>query len=167
MGNHIFQFAATLGIARSKGIIHVITEYFSLRKIFKLTVSVVPVNSGISDSGRVITRVEQKPSSYDKELVNLTNSHDVASDGIDWTKNNMPNHITVAYLEGHSPEVDMATVSMCDHFIATVGTLSWWCGWLTGDNVLYYKWPCEEGSLVRAMYSSNYTDFYYPHWIGL
>lgn len=264
MGNNMFQFAAALGIARSKGMIPVINEYFPLRKIFKLTVSVVPVNSDICDSSRIVTRVEQKPSSYDLELVNFTNAHDVrlvsylgsymyfdkysselrkqflfqdniqseanktmegilnrlkiisrqqvtligvhvrrgdyvknnegylpatreylyqavewyelrythvyfivASDGIDWTKNNMPTHIKVAYLEGHSPAVDMATVSMCDHFISTVGTFSWWCGWLTGGNVLYYKWPCKEGSLVRAMYSSNYSDFYYPHWIGL
>ncbi|XP_052090807.1 galactoside alpha-(1,2)-fucosyltransferase 2-like [Mytilus californianus] len=77
MGNHMFQFASALGIARSKGMIPVITEYFPLRKIFKLVVRVVPIDSLIFDRSRIITRVEEKAAIYDKKLVNFTNSHDV------------------------------------------------------------------------------------------
>jgi hypothetical protein len=36
----------------------------------------------------------------------------------------MPKNINVIYLEGNSSWEDMATVTLCDHFIATVGTFS-------------------------------------------
>jgi galactoside 2-L-fucosyltransferase 1/2 len=61
----------------------------------------------------------------------------------------------------------MATVTLCDHFIATVGTFSWWAAWLTGGNVTYYKWPAREGTRFRKSFSKDYKDHYYPHWIGL
>lgn len=91
----------------------------------------------------------------------------VASNGMAWAKENMPKNISVIYLEGNSPWEDMATVILCDHFIATVGTFSWWAAWLTGGNVTYYKWPAREGTRFRKSFSKDYKDHYYPHWIGL
>ena len=91
----------------------------------------------------------------------------VASNGMAWSKKNMPKNINVIYLEGNSPWEDMATVTLCDHFIATVGTFSWWAAWLTGGNVTYYKWPAREGTRFRKSFSKDYKDHYYPHWIGL
>lgn len=91
-----------------------------------------------------------------------------ASNDYTWTKANMPSNISVDYLPyNNSPAVDMAIVSMCDHFISTVGSFSWWCGWLTGGNVTYYKWPAKEGSTLRKCYSKDYADYFLPNWIGL
>jgi galactoside 2-L-fucosyltransferase 1/2 len=90
-----------------------------------------------------------------------------ASNGMQWTKLNLPKNISVSYLEGNTPAVDMAVLSSCDHMISTVGTFSWWSAWLTGGNVTYYKWPTKEGTPIRQHFSKDYTDFFYPHWVGL
>lgn len=91
----------------------------------------------------------------------------VISNSIAWTKENMPRNISVKYLpEGNPPAVDMATVTLCDHFISTVGSYSWWSGWLTGGNVTYYKQPAKEGSKLRNCFSKDYSDYFYPNWIG-
>ena len=87
-----------------------------------------------------------------------------ASNGIQWTKPNLPTNIIVSYLEGNTPVVDMAVLSSCDHMISTVGTFSW-C--LTGGNVTYYKWPTKEGTPICQQFSKDYKDFFYPHWVGL
>ena len=64
-----------------------------------------------------------------------------------------------------SPIVDMATLAQCNHSIITVGTFSWWTGWLTGGTVIYFKnaarrWTDYEFFLRRGTY-------YPPHWIGM
>lgn len=264
MGNTMFEFASTYGIARSKGMKLLVPENFYLLKIFKLKVDVYKINSTICDPSRVVTRSERQACAFDKNLVNFDNTSDVrialylqsylyfdkfnkelrqqfifkdeiqkeanklienilkenhittrtnvrligvhvrrgdyvnhpagykvatkqylekavlwyqsrykniyfivASNGLDWTKKNMPTNISVTYLKGNTPSVDMATISSCDHFIATVGTYSWWSGWLTGGNVTYYRWPSKEGSPLRTVYSKDYSDYYPPHWIGI
>lgn len=92
----------------------------------------------------------------------------VASNGLNWAKENMPKNITSIYLEGtRSPWDDMATLTLCEHFIATVGTYSWWGGWLTGGNVTYFKWPASEGTRFRLSFSKDFSDHFYPSWIGL
>ena len=80
-----------------------------------------------------------------------------ASNGIQWTKLNLPKNISVSYLEGNT----------CDHMISTVGTFSWWSVWLTGGKVTYYKWPTKEGTPIRQHFTKDYTDCIYRHWVGL
>ena len=52
----------------------------------------------------------------------------VCSDGIAWAKENVKEEQLehVVYSEGHSPVVDMAILSSCDHVIMSVGTYGWW-----------------------------------------
>ena len=40
-----------------------------------------------------------------------------------------------------SAEQDLALLSLCNHTITTVGTFSWWAGWLAGGEVSYYHQP--------------------------
>ena len=56
--------------------------------------------------------------------------------------------------------VDMAILSLCDHFISTVGTLRWWIVWLAGGNVTYYKWPAREKSIFREAFDPEYKYFF-------
>ena len=265
LGNNMFQFASSYGIARSKGMRLVVPDAFELLKVFKLNVDVIKENDHVCRPDNVITRSERKACSFDQRLINFPSTADirialylqsyryfdkycdelrkqfifkeniinkakfifkqalqklnitsrnnttfigvhvrrgdfvnnpagytvatkeylqkavnwyqfkygkllyyiVATDGIEWTKENMPNNLSVFYLEGNAPAVDMATLSLCDHFISTEGSFSWWSAWLTGGNVTYYKWPAKKGSPLRSAYSKNYSDFYYPHWKGL
>lgn len=91
----------------------------------------------------------------------------VASNDMAWTKQNMPVNITIEYLEGNSLGVEMAALALCDHFIATTGTFSWWIGWLIGGNVTYFKWPAKENTEFRRSFGKDYTDHFYPSWVGL
>ncbi|XP_061192628.1 galactoside alpha-(1,2)-fucosyltransferase 2-like [Saccostrea echinata] len=91
----------------------------------------------------------------------------VCSNGLTWSKANMPKNYTVEFIYGNSPEEDLALMASCDHMISSVGSYSWWAGWFTNGTVTYYKWPIVEDSKRRIAYSSDYMDYFYPHWIGL
>lgn len=90
----------------------------------------------------------------------------VCSNDIKWTREHMPNGIRSEYSTGNSAEFDMALLGSCDHMLSTVGTFSWWAGWLTGGEVTFYKWPAKEGSGLRKHFSKDYVDFFHPGWIG-
>lgn len=88
----------------------------------------------------------------------------VASDGMEWTKKNMPKNIIVKYIHG-TTEADFAMLASCDHVIATIGTYGWWSGWLAGGEVTYVKSPAKTGSPLSRWLS--YKDYFDPEWIGL
>ncbi|OWF48606.1 galactoside 2-alpha-L-fucosyltransferase 1-like [Mizuhopecten yessoensis] len=90
----------------------------------------------------------------------------VCSSRIDWSRRNMPKNIAVEYITGNSAAVDLAILGSCDHMISTTGTFGWWAGWLTGGEVVYFKWPAREGTEYRQVFDANYTDFFYPGWVG-
>ncbi|XP_069122769.1 galactoside alpha-(1,2)-fucosyltransferase 2-like isoform X2 [Argopecten irradians] len=101
----------------------------------------------------------------DKQLKNVIFL--ICSNGMAWTKENMPKGIRSEYIEGNSPAVDMAILGSCDHMISSVGTFSWWSAWLTGGEVTFYQWPAKDGSRLRNAFSKDYKDFFYPGWVGL
>ncbi|XP_069122763.1 galactoside alpha-(1,2)-fucosyltransferase 2-like [Argopecten irradians] len=90
----------------------------------------------------------------------------ICSNGMAWTKENMPKGIRSEYIEGNSPAVDMAILGSCDHMISSVGTFSWWSAWLTGGEVTFYQWPAKEGSNLRKQFSKDYIDYFHPGWTG-
>ncbi|XP_046353025.2 galactoside alpha-(1,2)-fucosyltransferase 2-like isoform X1 [Haliotis rufescens] len=73
----------------------------------------------------------------------------------------------VIHVTGGTAIVDMAIMARCDHLIQTVGTYGWWSGFLNRGTVVYYKYPAREGSDFRKMFSSDYSSFFYPKWIGM
>ncbi|XP_048762838.2 galactoside alpha-(1,2)-fucosyltransferase 2-like isoform X2 [Ostrea edulis] len=91
----------------------------------------------------------------------------LCSNDLAWSKANIPQTKTVEFISGNSAEVDMALMASCDHVISSVGSFSWWTGWLNNGTVTYYKWPAKEGSGLRAQFSSDFMDYFYPHWTGL
>ncbi|XP_033752736.1 galactoside 2-alpha-L-fucosyltransferase 2-like [Pecten maximus] len=100
-----------------------------------------------------------------KRLINVI--FIICSNDMKWTKEFMPKGIRSEYMEGNSPEVDMAILGSCDHMISSVGTFSWWSAWLTGGEVTFYQWPAKEGSSLRKQFSKDYVDYFHPGWIGL
>lgn len=90
----------------------------------------------------------------------------VISDDMLWTKKNMPGNIKVKYIENNPPEIDLAIITMCDHFIMTVGTFGWWAGWLIGGNVTYFNNPAEDDSVLKEAFG-DYTDHFPDYWVGL
>ncbi|XP_046574192.1 galactoside alpha-(1,2)-fucosyltransferase 1-like [Haliotis rubra] len=73
----------------------------------------------------------------------------------------------VIHVAGESAIVDMAIMARCDHLIQTVGTYGWWSGFLNRGSVVYYKYPAREGSKLRKMFGGDYSNFFYPKWIGM
>ena len=69
------------------------------------------------------------------------------------------------YVGTESATVDLAVLAGCDHFIMSMGTYSWWAGWLTGGIVVYYRHPAREGSRYSKIF--NHADFFPPHWVPL
>ncbi|CAG2256968.1 FUT1_2 [Mytilus edulis] len=63
----------------------------------------------------------------------------VISDGMKWSKDNMPSHVPIEYVSLGKRDLDMATVVACDHTIMTIGTFGWWIGYLTNGEVVYLK----------------------------
>ncbi|CAC5359358.1 FUT1_2 [Mytilus coruscus] len=89
----------------------------------------------------------------------------VISDGMDWSKNNMPSHVPVEFISLGKREFDMATVVACDHTIMTIGTFGWWIGYLTGGKVVYVKDAAKKGSRFERIL--NFEDHFYAEWVGL
>ena len=86
----------------------------------------------------------------------------VCSDNIRWSQDNFPDKNVVFSVDYQSePWVDLAILSMCNHTITTVGTFSWWAGWLAGGEVVYY----ERRKMKKRPHTSD--DFFPPHWIKM
>ncbi|XP_067660634.1 galactoside alpha-(1,2)-fucosyltransferase 2-like [Haliotis asinina] len=90
----------------------------------------------------------------------------VCSNDMAWTKKHFVGD-DVFYVEGNTFDVDMAVLVNCDHSLTTVGSFSWWAGFLAGGEVVYYQWPAVEKSALRRHFSANYTDYFLPSWIGM
>ena len=90
----------------------------------------------------------------------------VCSQDFDWFSQNVKNYRSPVVLSrNHLPEEDLAILASCDHIITTLGTFSWWAGWLSGGNVIYYKnYPSPNSQLDKV---TNKEDFFPSDWIAL
>ncbi|XP_052807508.1 galactoside alpha-(1,2)-fucosyltransferase 2-like [Mya arenaria] len=88
----------------------------------------------------------------------------VISDDIEWCKDNIMKK-NVIYSEFREPGQDLAIMAQCDHSIITVGTFSWWAGWLTGGIVVYYDGYPKRGSELNDVFVKE--DYYPKEWIGM
>ena len=94
----------------------------------------------------------------------------VSTDDLKWVEKHyfkFKNLLKFHLIGKHSAELDLAILSLCDHMIITTGTFGWWAGWLSGGTTVYYKHHIKENSRLRRQFSSNYSDYFYPGWIGL
>ena len=89
----------------------------------------------------------------------------VVSDDQKWCRENIVGD-NVVYSEFKEPIIDMAIMSVCDHAITTVGTFSWWSGWLSKGNVVYLHDFPKPGSRLDKR-SIIRKEYYLPYWIGI
>ncbi len=88
----------------------------------------------------------------------------VTSDDIKWCQEKL-NFVTMYFSVGHSAEVDMTILSMCDHVITSVGGYSWWAGFLAGGEVVYFKDTLLPNSKIDK--EKNLKDYFPSSWIGM
>lgn len=91
----------------------------------------------------------------------------VVSDDITWCRKNIVSttHPIEFGAVNNGPEVDLAILASCNHTIATVGTFSWWAGYLAGGITVYYKNFPANGSEIASVFHAE--DYFPPTWIGL
>lgn len=92
----------------------------------------------------------------------------VISDEITWCKKNIRSRrlhpVEFPHLITNSA-VDLAILASCNHTIITVGTFSWWAGYLAGGITVYYKdYPAPNSTLAETFRAG---DYFHPSWIGL
>jgi len=94
----------------------------------------------------------------------------VCTDDDNWARLNI-NTTSYPVVFASSPNrkaaVDLAVLASCDHVITTVGTFSWWAGYLhrpDGITVYYAGFP-KPGTEIGNDFHAE--DFFPPGWIGL
>ena len=61
---------------------------------------------------------------------------------------------------------DVSILRLVEHNILSTGTFSWWIGWFTPGQVVYYKnYPAKGSSLQLNDFKTE--DFYPQHWKGM
>jgi len=88
----------------------------------------------------------------------------VLSDDLPWCREHI-NATNTVYSSGHSPTVDMAIASLCDHAIITVGSYGWWVAWFANGITITQKDVPRNGSRLAKRLRRD--DYYKPEWIGL
>ena len=90
----------------------------------------------------------------------------VATNDISWAMENIRYaNIPIVFSQNASAEVDLAILASCNHTIATVGTFSWWAGWLAGGITVYYRNFPRPKSFLSNIFNSS--DHWLPEWVGL
>ena len=94
----------------------------------------------------------------------------VCSDDMIWSRRNvkqMYHNNFVVFCDGLDVGEDLAILSLCNHTIVTVGSFSWWAGFLAGGDVLYFKNFPRRGSELENSFSETKYDYYLPHWVPI
>lgn len=97
-----------------------------------------------------------------KRVVFIACSNDIA-----WTRKTLSTHGDVYVVDGNTPEVDMALLTMTNHTIMTVGTFGWWIGFLTQGTTVYYRHPFVAGSDFGKQFHTSTAEHFYPGWISM
>lgn len=90
----------------------------------------------------------------------------VATNDRKWAKENFEDNDTMIISHSKNAAEDLAILGSCDGVIMSLGTFSWWGGWLCGGDVIYYK---NEFVMSHEINKGNVrkSDYYLPNWIGM
>ena len=114
---------------------------------------------------------EAMPSSYFRHAMDyFTSRHErvlfyVASIDMEWTRTWVRGD-HVIYTE-QTFDRDFAILMSCDHVITSIGTFSWWVGWLTKGTTIYYGVTPAEGTKAASAYRPDKIyppDSKYQNW---
>ncbi|XP_046577065.1 galactoside alpha-(1,2)-fucosyltransferase 2-like isoform X2 [Haliotis rubra] len=91
----------------------------------------------------------------------------VSSNDMEWSQE-VVKETNAVFLLNNTREFDFTVLTMCDHFIMSVGTFGWWVGWHIQGLVIYYNKPFRPDSELSGVVTNDYvTTFAYPKWIGM
>ena len=89
----------------------------------------------------------------------------VCSDDLPWCKENLGQQKNVSFSDSKSPVTDFAILSLCNHTVSTVGTFSWWVGWMAGGVTTYYT---RFGNTSTYIFKDvKFADHFLPNWIPM
>ncbi|XP_076456585.1 galactoside alpha-(1,2)-fucosyltransferase 1-like [Babylonia areolata] len=90
----------------------------------------------------------------------------VAVDNTTWFLESVTLSSDVIMLKRDTPVVDMALLASLDHVIISVGSFSWWVGFLNKGETVYWKDFIAPGTFIGKSYGDGAT-YVYPEWIPL
>lgn len=90
----------------------------------------------------------------------------IATNDRAWARENFKSKDTEIITSSKSAPEDMAILTMCSGLIMSLGTFSWWAGYLGKGQVVYYN---REFVMSHAVNAGNVSkeDYYPPKWIGM
>ena len=100
----------------------------------------------------------------------------VASNDVKWCREHLAAHdvimiadstvnVTSSSIHVSDVQRDMSILRLVEHNIISTGSFSWWIGWFTRGQVVYYKdFPANGSSLSRDL---NKDDYYPQQWIAM
>uniref|UniRef100_A0A8C5QXE6 L-Fucosyltransferase n=1 Tax=Leptobrachium leishanense TaxID=445787 RepID=A0A8C5QXE6_9ANUR len=93
----------------------------------------------------------------------------VASNDMDWCKENIDNSLGDVYFAGDgqegSPGKDFALLAHCNHTIMTIGTFGVWLGYLVGGETIYLtNYTLPDSPFLKVF---KYEAAFLPEWIGI
>lgn len=90
----------------------------------------------------------------------------VATNNRSWAKETLESNDTQIISHSKSAPEDLAILSACDGVIMSLGTFSFWGGYLCGGPVVYYK---NEFNMSHDINKGNVkkSDYYPSNWIGM
>ena len=92
----------------------------------------------------------------------------ICSEIMKWTKENVNQRENIIFVDGNTPEVDLAILTVTRHKIITAGAYSWWVGFLTRGVTIYSKTLFVANTPYSMRFRDiNATDFFPPYWIGI
>jgi len=93
----------------------------------------------------------------------------VVSNDPGWTRNALadPTRNNLLFAPDNlSPETSMVLLTLMDQLILSVGTFSWWSGYLSSaTEIVYFNGSPDPLSFYDVTFRAE--DFYLPHWVGL
>jgi len=81
----------------------------------------------------------------------------IATNDKKWVEKNF-NYDSVIILKDNTPAEDMAVLSLCDDMIMSIGSFSWWAGYLNKGEVIYYKNEIVKNHKINKGFSKG--DYY-------
>ncbi|OWF55439.1 galactoside 2-alpha-L-fucosyltransferase 1-like [Mizuhopecten yessoensis] len=91
----------------------------------------------------------------------------VCSNGLTWCKDNLDSDFyPIQYSTLGDSGADLALLSRCNHSIISVGSFSWWSGYLAGGEVVY---PVDAFPVPNTSIGDSYVraDYFLPGWTRL